>query len=58
LREELRRQRLGSALFDTQRYCRHLESAYLTMHQRAVRGEQPAGFDVIAIPATPAQASC
>jgi protein O-GlcNAc transferase len=48
LREELRRQRLGSALFDTQRYCRHLESAYLTMHQRAVHALPPAGFAVTA----------
>jgi predicted O-linked N-acetylglucosamine transferase (SPINDLY family) len=35
-----------SALFDTTRYCRHLEDAYRQMHERAARGESPAGFTV------------
>jgi predicted O-linked N-acetylglucosamine transferase (SPINDLY family) len=37
-----------SALFDTARYCRHLEDAYRQMHERAERGERPAGFSVAA----------
>jgi predicted O-linked N-acetylglucosamine transferase (SPINDLY family) len=41
---------LGHApLFDTARFCRHLEAAYLTMHQRASRGEQPVAFTVSAM---------
>lgn len=35
-----------SALFDTRRFCRHLEAAYRSMHERAVRGEKPEGFSV------------
>jgi predicted O-linked N-acetylglucosamine transferase (SPINDLY family) len=46
LREKLARSRLGSPLFDTRRFTRHLESAYLAMHERAARGEPPAGFSV------------
>jgi protein O-GlcNAc transferase len=33
-------------LFDTERYCRHLESAYLTMWERSRRGEPAASFAV------------
>jgi protein O-GlcNAc transferase len=47
LREKLARQRLQAPLFDTQRFCRHLEEAYRGMHQRAVSGKAPAGFDVV-----------
>lgn len=46
LRTRLSRNRTDSALFDTARFCRNLESAYLTMWARSCRGEQPAGFDV------------
>jgi protein O-GlcNAc transferase len=46
LRAQLKQQRHEAALFDTAAYCRHLESAYLTMHQRAASGQTPAGFDV------------
>lgn len=41
LRERLQRQRAGCALFDTGRYCRHLEQAYRQMWLRAERGEPP-----------------
>jgi protein O-GlcNAc transferase len=38
---------LGDAsLRDSDRYCRQLEAAYLTMSERAGRGEPPAGFSV------------
>ena len=33
-------------LFDTARYCRHLEDAYVAMWERARRGEPPAGFSI------------
>jgi predicted O-linked N-acetylglucosamine transferase (SPINDLY family) len=37
-------------LFDIDRYRKHIESAYVTMHERCQRGEPPKGFDVPAIP--------
>jgi predicted O-linked N-acetylglucosamine transferase (SPINDLY family) len=38
---------IGSTpLFDTQRFTRHLESAYLTIHAQHQRGEPPDTFDV------------
>jgi protein O-GlcNAc transferase len=46
LRVRLAANRTSSTLFDTQRFCRHLESAYFMMHKRWQRGESPAGFDV------------
>ena len=33
-------------LFDTDRYLRHLEAAYVTMWERQQRGQRPAGFAV------------
>jgi len=36
LRAKLASQRVGSPLFDTQGYCRALESVYRTMHERVV----------------------
>ncbi|MGP1609654.1 MAG: O-linked N-acetylglucosamine transferase, SPINDLY family protein, partial [Burkholderiales bacterium] len=33
-------------LFDIDRYRRHIESAYITMHERYQRGEVPQGFSV------------
>jgi protein O-GlcNAc transferase len=33
-------------LFDTPRFCRHLEAAYETMMQRHLRGEAPESFAV------------
>lgn len=46
VREQLARNRETHALFDTQRYCRHLESAFIQMWERHERGERPAGFGV------------
>jgi hypothetical protein len=36
-------------LFNTTRFCRHLESAYLNMHQKQQRGEPPENFTVTAL---------
>ncbi|HXW74490.1 MAG TPA: tetratricopeptide repeat protein [Steroidobacteraceae bacterium] len=41
LRGRLERHRSTLPLFDTTRYCRHLEAAYTLMWQRAERGETP-----------------
>jgi predicted O-linked N-acetylglucosamine transferase (SPINDLY family) len=46
LRAELAENLRRSSLFDSARFCRHLESAYDTMHERALRGERPLSFDV------------
>lgn len=46
IRAKLAQQRASSPLFDTRRFCRHLENAYRTMWQRAQRGEPPADFAV------------
>jgi protein O-GlcNAc transferase len=47
LRQKAERARLESPLFDTDRLRRNLESAYLTVYDRARRGEPPASFDVV-----------
>jgi protein O-GlcNAc transferase len=44
LREKLTQNRKSSALFDTDRFCRHIEAAYLGMWERYCRGEPPASF--------------
>jgi len=36
-------------LFDTDRFRRHLEAAYVTMWERVQRGEPPEGFAVQAV---------
>jgi predicted O-linked N-acetylglucosamine transferase (SPINDLY family) len=46
LRDRLRRNRLAYPLFDTDRYRRHLETAYVRMWQRWQNNESPAGFAV------------
>jgi predicted O-linked N-acetylglucosamine transferase (SPINDLY family) len=46
LRERLARNRATCPLFDTDRFRRHLEAAYLRMWERAGRGEPPASFAV------------
>jgi protein O-GlcNAc transferase len=46
LKSKLAQNRRISALFDTDRYRRHLESAYETMHARYQKGEPPAEFAV------------
>ncbi len=54
LRSKLAQQRQGAALFNTAGYCRNLEAAFRTMHERTVRGEAPNGFSVAASPVSPA----
>lgn len=46
VKDTLARNRDTSALFDAERTCRHLESAFTTMLERHARGEAPAGFNV------------
>jgi predicted O-linked N-acetylglucosamine transferase (SPINDLY family) len=50
LRARLAANRSIHPLFDTERFCRHLESAYETMHSRHVNGLAPAHFSVPARP--------
>jgi predicted O-linked N-acetylglucosamine transferase (SPINDLY family) len=49
LRARLEAGRASAALFDTDRFRRHLESAYRTMWEIAQRGEPPRAFDVEAV---------
>jgi predicted O-linked N-acetylglucosamine transferase (SPINDLY family) len=44
LHARLEHSRASAPLFDTVGFTRHLESAYLSMQQRAVRNESPQGF--------------
>lgn len=46
LRARLARNRATSPLFDTVRFCRHIESAYITMWERHQSGAPPASFAV------------
>lgn len=50
LRAHLAEQRFRAPLFDAERFCRHLESAFETMANRARKGEAPDHFDVPALP--------
>jgi predicted O-linked N-acetylglucosamine transferase (SPINDLY family) len=50
LQRRLIENRRVSPLFDTTRFVRHLESAYLEMWQRHARGEHPTAFSVAADP--------
>jgi protein O-GlcNAc transferase len=50
IRAKLARNRTSFPLFDTDRYRRHLESAYQTMWERHQTGEPPASFAVAPIP--------
>ena len=45
-RERLRKNRLECSLFDTDRFCRHIEAAYMTMWELWQRGERPRSFSV------------
>jgi predicted O-linked N-acetylglucosamine transferase (SPINDLY family) len=47
LRDKLARNRLTQPLFDTARFTRNLESAYITMLERQRRGEPPESFAVV-----------
>ncbi|HVO90208.1 MAG TPA: tetratricopeptide repeat protein [Casimicrobiaceae bacterium] len=46
IKERLLANRATHPLFDTQRFTRHLESAYTTMWERHRRGDAPQGFAV------------
>jgi len=46
IRAKLARNRTTCPLFDTDRFRRHIESAYVTMWERYQRGEPPASFAV------------
>lgn len=46
LRERLRANRASSPLFDTARFCRHLERAYAEMQRRVQHGEKPLDITV------------
>jgi protein O-GlcNAc transferase len=48
-REKLHVGRATASLFDTDRFRRHIESAYLTMYERHLSGAAPEGFDVAAL---------
>jgi protein O-GlcNAc transferase len=50
IRSKLARNRSTHALFDADRYRRHLESAYTTMWERYQCGESPEGFAVPPLP--------
>jgi predicted O-linked N-acetylglucosamine transferase (SPINDLY family) len=45
-RDRLARNRLSFPLFDSVRFCRHIESAFTTMWELWQRGEQPRSFRV------------
>ncbi len=46
LKRELAMRRLKTPLFDTARFCRHLEAAYISMWERAEQGLPPDSFRV------------
>jgi len=48
LREKLDRNRITMPLFDTDRFRRHIEAAYVTMWELGQRGEAPRSFSVAA----------
>ena len=50
IRARLARNRATAALFDLERFRRHLEAAYLTMWETSRRGGPPRGFAVEALP--------
>ncbi|MBY0270568.1 MAG: tetratricopeptide repeat protein [Burkholderiales bacterium] len=49
IRSRLAQNKTTHPLFDTDRYRRHLESAYVTMYERCQQGELPRGFSVPAL---------
>src|SRR5262249_18714676 len=52
IRRKLEQNRLSHPLFDTNRFCRHIEAAYHTMWQIWQRGESPRSFGVTPGPDT------
>jgi predicted O-linked N-acetylglucosamine transferase (SPINDLY family) len=53
IRDALVQRRMRHPLFDTGRFARHIEAAYVTMWERRQRGEPPAPFAVPALPSAP-----
>ena len=49
LKQRIAAQRDTCRLFDTDRFTRHLEAAYVEMWQRHTRGDRPQAFDVPAL---------
>jgi protein O-GlcNAc transferase len=49
IKAKLAQNRATCPLFDTDRFCRHIESAYETMWRRSQQGEPPTGFSVTPI---------
>jgi predicted O-linked N-acetylglucosamine transferase (SPINDLY family) len=45
-RQRLEQNRATCLLFDTDRFRRHIESAYITMWEIQLRGESPRSFSV------------
>jgi predicted O-linked N-acetylglucosamine transferase (SPINDLY family) len=50
-RDRVEAARQGSPLFDTARFTRHIEAAYVRMWERLQRGEPPAAFAVAPVDA-------
>ena len=50
LRARIEQNRLRLPLFDTERFTRHLEAAFVAMAERARKGEPPGAFDVPPLP--------
>ncbi|MHB1204494.1 MAG: tetratricopeptide repeat protein [Rhodospirillaceae bacterium] len=46
LKAKLAGTRMSCALFDTEKFCRNLEAAYLAMWDRQTRGQPPVSFNV------------
>jgi protein O-GlcNAc transferase len=53
VKAKLAQHRDRCVLFDTKRFARHIEAAYLTMWERHQRGEAPIGFAVPRLPWIP-----
>ena len=51
LRRKLRDNRFRMPLFDSERFTRHLESAYVAIAERCRRGDAPEHMDIPALPA-------
>jgi predicted O-linked N-acetylglucosamine transferase (SPINDLY family) len=49
LRQKLARHRETYPLFNTERFTRHIEAAYIEMWERCQRGEPPQSFAVVPI---------
>jgi predicted O-linked N-acetylglucosamine transferase (SPINDLY family) len=56
VRQKLARQRTDSSLFDTARFCRHIEAAYATMWETWRQGATPRAFRVAPIAPQPVSA--